>query len=72
MSEPLDNSTPVPTSNATYPATETMTTAPVDSQPKESQTEQQTSMLRLRGGGGCITNCLAAIGCCCICEECCC
>ncbi|KAI8876383.1 hypothetical protein K501DRAFT_52879 [Backusella circina FSU 941] len=59
-----------------YPTTESMTTANAKAPeqiPEESNNAESGSiLLRLRGGAGCITDCLAAIGCCCLCEECCC
>ncbi|CEP09560.1 hypothetical protein [Parasitella parasitica] len=69
-------------SPSVYPSSNQMSTINVsqtsDQNPRQSENHNQDTgssssfLLRLRGGGGCITDCLAAIGCCCICEECCC
>lgn len=81
MSQPI---TEIPmakmTPPAAYPSIENMSTQAVSD--VSGQTTEQcehhrneesgSSLLRLRGGAGCLTNCLATIGCCCICEECCC
>lgn len=81
MSQPISE-IPMATmaKNTGYPTIETMTTQTTPNVPDQTagQCENHRNedsgsfMLRLRGGAGCITNCLAAIGCCCICEECCC
>ncbi|CAO3677931.1 hypothetical protein G6F70_006138 [Rhizopus microsporus] len=64
--------TPLAAPASIYPASENiMTTQQNQANSGEQEQQDQRSILRLRGGG-CITDCLAAIGCCCICEECCC
>ncbi|CAO3669787.1 unnamed protein product [Rhizopus stolonifer] len=69
MSQPVNaNEIPMNPVAPVY-AENIMSTTP-NEQPSEQ--EQNQEALRLKGGGGCITDCLAAIGCCCICEECCC
>lgn len=82
MTQPM-NEVPMATmaAPAAYPSLENMTTqndqtnTVVGQQDHECTKNNEDSgsfLLRLRGGGGCITDCLAAIGCCCVCEECCC
>ncbi|GAN08485.1 hypothetical protein MAM1_0207d07997 [Mucor ambiguus] len=71
-----------PSAAATYPTLNQMSTDGALQVPdqtvgqcehhRQEDAGSPSFLLRLRGGGGCITDCLAAIGCCCICEECCC
>lgn len=77
MSQPITE-VPMATiaNNAGYPTVDTMSTHATVNVPDEtagkSNEDSGSFMLRLRGGAGCITDCLAAIGCCCVFEECCC
>lgn len=66
-------------SPAPYPTMENMSTTQTNKDYPEQNSEQcqhkeesGSILLRLRGGAGCLTNCLAAIGCCCVCDACCC
>lgn len=83
MTQPVVNEVPMATmaAPAPYPSIDNMTTqnaevnTAVDQNQHDCNKNNEDSgsfLLRLRGGGGCITDCLAAIGCCCVCEECCC
>ncbi|KAI9256184.1 hypothetical protein BY458DRAFT_558432 [Sporodiniella umbellata] len=70
MSQPV-NTTEVPLTTLS-PAYIQNTMSTVSNDTPSTQPEQNQEALRLKGGAGCLTECLAAIGCCCICEECCC
>lgn len=48
------------------------TTGQCENHRNEDSGSSSSFLLRLRGGGGCFTDCLAALGCCFVCEECCC
>ncbi|KAI8889420.1 hypothetical protein K501DRAFT_282318 [Backusella circina FSU 941] len=49
-----------------YPSIDNMTTS---NKPEQNTNQQE---INPKGGAGCLTDFLAAIGCCCICEDCCC
>lgn len=82
MSQPTEVPMATMAAPAAYPTLENMTTDKQVAEVSEQTTGQcenhrnedsgSSSLLRLRGGAGCITDCLAAIGCCFVCEECCC
>ncbi|KAI9259376.1 hypothetical protein BY458DRAFT_557752 [Sporodiniella umbellata] len=73
MNQPTTNEVPLATLPPTYQSSTITTNPETNGQRDEQPTEDQNKeSLRLRGGAGCITDCLAAIGCCCICEDCCC
>ncbi|CAO3704044.1 unnamed protein product [Rhizopus stolonifer] len=72
MNSSAINDVPLATLSPTYES-KAATIHPQTAPNEQTTTEQYNdSSLRLRGGAGCLTDFLAAIGCCCICEDCCC
>ncbi|KAI7858028.1 hypothetical protein BDC45DRAFT_603072 [Circinella umbellata] len=55
------------TSSSSYPTTNAMNANAVE----PNQQDESSGILRLRGGCGCLTGCLAGLCCCCTLDACC-